>query len=332
MKTIFAVDFGSVNTSIYKRQYGLLLKEPTMVALTETNGEVNIKEYGNVAKKMLGKTNREIQFISPVLNGVIVNMKLAESLLSHFLSKLRVKNEKFDILFTIPCGLNEEELVNFKNLGLKVGADNVYFVPAILTSLLGADVNIERASGYLSLNMGGGTINVGICSLNSVLDGVTLGFGGNKIDEAIKIYVENFLDMQVSMQACEKLKNEVGSLFIHDTTNLEISGVDLITKSPKTEVVNASQLRDTLEFYFQKIYMCIKMLLNKASPDIISDISINGIVVSGGLANIVGLENYLSKYLNLPVLIADDPLNAVVLGAGKLIADTKHLKKVLENC
>lgn len=332
MKTIFAVDFGSSNTSIYKKQYGVVLKEPTILGVREENGNMSIEEYGINAKKMLGKTDGDIKFVSPILNGVIVNLKLAESLLKYFLNKVKLNGEKFDIVFTLPCGLNEEELLNYKNLGLLVGAEKIYFVPAVLTSLLGAGVNINKASGYLSLNMGGGTINAGVCSLNSVLDGITLCFGGIKIDEAIKLYVEQYQDIKISITVAEKLKNEVGSLFIHDTTNLEISGVDTLTKSPKTEVVEASNLRDCLEFYFQKIYLAVKMLLNRASPDIISDISINGIVVSGGLANIVGLENYLSKYLNLPITIADDPSNCVILGAGKLIADEKYFKKVIENC
>ena len=332
MKTIFAIDFGSSNTTIYKRQYGIVLKEPTLVAVNEEDGDMKIKEYGISAKKMFGKTDFETLFVSPVLNGIIVNFKLAQNLLANFLGKVKEQGERFDILFTLPCGLNEEELLNFKNLGLTVGAEKVYFAPAVLTSLLGADVNVEHANGYLSLNMGGGTVNIGICSLNSVIDGMTIGFGGNKIDEAIRIYAENCLELQISMSTAEKLKNEVGSLFDNDTTNMEINGVDERTKNPRTEVVEASQLKDTLEFYFQKVYYAIKLILNNATPDIISDISINGIIVTGGLANIIGLENYLSKNLNLPVTIVEDPTNAVIIGAGKIIADNKTLKTIIENC
>lgn len=329
-KTILAIDFGSQNTSIYKKQVGLVLKEPTLVGITENMNTYNVVEFGQNAKKMLGKTNNDVKFISPIFAGVITNLAIAEELLNYFLAKVLFKNEKFDIVFTVPCGLTDEEILNFKNLGLTLGAGKVYLVPSVLTALLGSNVNIDKASGVLSLNLGAGTIDMAICSLSSILKGYSLGFGGNKIDEALKLYVEQFLDMQISNQVAEKLKIEAGSLFLHDLTNCEFSGVDINTKSPKTEVLGASQLRDTFEFYFQKVYMAIKVLINSASPDIVSDLSVNGIVITGGLAKLTGLENYLSKNLNLPIIISEECENAVILGAGKLIADARYLKKVVD--
>ena len=328
-KTILGIDFGSTNTSIYKKHTGIVLKEPTMLAISESMGETKIVDFGLNAKKMLGKTNEDIEFVSPILNGTIYDMRLAESLLAYFINKILYNNEKFEIVFSVPCGLNEEEILNFKNLGLKLGASKVSLVPSVLMALLGANINIDKASGYLSLNLGGGTIDMAICSLNQIIKGFSLYFGGNKIDEAIKLYVNQFMDMQISNLTSEKLKTEVGSLFYNDLTNIEFSGVDINTKSPKTEVVGAEQLRDTLEFYFQKVYMAIKVLINSATPDIVSDLSINGIIVTGGLANLTGLENYLSKNLNLPVLISENADNAVVLGLGKLIADEKYLNKII---
>lgn len=328
-KTILAIDFGTSFTSIYKKQVGIVLKEPTLLAVNESEGNVKVVDFGYNAKKMLGKTNEDITFVSPVINGIIANFTLSQELLKYFINKVLYSYEKFDLVFTIPCGLTEEEILNFKNLGLKLGANKVYLIPSVLTALIGANINIDKASGYLSLNLGAGTIDMAICSLNQILKGYSLGFGGNKIDEAIKLYVNQFCDMQISMQTSEKLKNEVGSLFLHDLTNCEFSGVDINTKSPKTEVVSATNLRDTLEFYFQKVYMAIKILINNATPDIVSDLSINGIIVTGSLAKITGLENYLSKNLNLPVLISEDCDNAVILGAGKIIADNKYLNKII---
>lgn len=328
-KTIFAIDFGTTKTNIYKKNIGVVLCEPTMLCVTENLGKTDIVAYGLEAKKMQGKTNQDLEFISPILSGVIASLSLAENLLAHFLSKICLPGEKFDIVFTVPCGLSEEEILNFKNLGFSVGAGKVFLVPSVLTALMGAGENVNKASGIISLNLGGGTIDMAICSLNQILKGYSIFFGGNKIDEAIKLYVNQFLDMQISNQTAEKIKLEAGSLFLHDLTNCEFSGVDLNTKSPKTEVLNASSLRDTLEFYFQKIYMAIKVMINSASPDIVSDLSINGIVVTGGMAKLTGLENYLSKNLNLPVKISDEAENAVILGAGKLIADEEYLKKVV---
>jgi len=328
-KTIFAIDLGTTNTRIYKKNIGVVLCEPTIICVTENLGKTEIVAYGLEAKKMHGKTNEDLEFISPVVNGVIASIKLSESLLEYFLSKVTENGEKFDIVFTVPCGLSEEEILNFKNLGFSVGAGKVFVVPSVLTALMGAGENLNKASGVVSLNLGGGTIDMAICSLNQILKGYSIFFGGNKIDEAIKLYVNQFLDMSISNQTAEKLKIEAGSLFMHDLTNCEFSGVDINTKSPKTEVIDASSLRDTLEFYFQKIYMAIKVMINSASPDIVSDLSINGIVVTGGLANLTGLENYLSKNLNLPIMISEDAENSVILGAGKLIADESYLKKVV---
>lgn len=329
-KTVLAIDFGSANTCIYKKQVGLVLKEPTLVATNKHIDTYKIIEFGQNAKRMLGKTNNDIEFVSPVFAGVITNLAYAEELLQYFLQKILFSNEKFDIVFTVPCGLTDEEILNFKNLGLTLGAGKVYLVPSVLTALLGSNINIDKASGIISLNLGAGTIDIALCSLSSILKGYSLGFGGDKIDEAIKLYVEQFLDMQISNQVAEKLKIEAGSLFLHDLTNCEFSGVDINTKSPKTEVLGAAQLRDTLEFYFQKVYMAIKVLINSSSPDIVSDLAINGIVVTGALANLTGLENYLSKNLNLPITISENCENAVVLGAGKLIADSKYLKRIVD--
>lgn len=330
-KTILAIDFGTAYTSIYRKGVGVVLKEPTFLAVTKNENKIQVVNYGLSAKKMLGKTNNDITFVSPVVLGVVVNQSLAECLLSHFVSKVVYPNEKFDIVFTVPCGLSEEEILSFKNLGLKIGAQKVNLVPSVLVALMGANIDTGRASGYLSLNLGAGTIDMAICSLNSILKGYSLCFGGNKIDEAIKLYADQFLDMQISMQTAEKLKNEAGSLFVHDLTNCEFNGVDKSTKNPKTEVITSGQIRDTLEFYFQKIYMAVKVLINSASPDIISDLSVNGIIVTGQMANLTGLENYLSKNLDLPVTICEECENAVILGAGKLIADTNYLNKIIEN-
>ena len=301
-RTVLGIDFGSTNTTIYKKHIGIVLKEPTLLALSEVLGESKVIDYGINAKKMLGKTNEDIEFVSPILNGVIIDETLSQTLLGNFISKIIYPNEKFDIVFSVPCGLSEEEILKFKNLGLKLGAGTVNLLPSVLVALIGANINIDKASGYLSLNLGGGTIDMAVCSLNQIIKGYSLYFGGNKIDEAIKLYINQFLDMQISNLTSEKIKIEAGSLLLNYLTNVEFSGVDINTKNPKTEVIGAENLRDTLEFYFQKVYMAIKVLLNSSSPDIVSDISLNGIIVTGGLANLTGLENYLNKYLNLPVV------------------------------
>ncbi|MDD4211571.1 MAG: rod shape-determining protein, partial [Clostridia bacterium] len=184
--------------------------------------------------------------------------------------------------------------------------------------------------GVISLNLGGGTFSVAAVSLNAIIAGHTISMGGSKMDEAIKNYVSEGYELEISLQTAEKIKKEIGSLYIHDTSNLEVSGIDVNTKTPRHDIVFSSNIRPAVEYYFQKTADAIEDVLNSCSPDIVADISNNGIYLSGGLANVTGLENYLKKRLSLPVFLSDKPEESTIIGAGKLLSDKKTLNAIIK--
>lgn len=324
----FAIEMGSSNTVIYKKGNGIVLSEPSIIAVDTSRRKHAVKAVGFMAQKMRGKVGQSTKILNPIEEGVVSHENYAALMLKEFMKKVAKTtffNKKIRILFVIPVGISEKEKTQFRALGYSVGASKVEFVPSILASLIGCSVNINSPSGVLSLNLGGGTVNIGSVSLNSIINGYSISLGGIKMDEAIKRYVEEAYELQISDITAEKIKKETGSLFIHDTSNIEVSGIDVNTKSPRQDVVQGRNIRPAIEFFFTKIVSAIEDILNSSTPDIVSDISNNGIYVTGALANLTGLDNYLKLRLRLPINIPQNPEEATIIGAGKLLSDKKHL-------
>lgn len=327
----FAIELGTTNTAIYKKGSGVVLLEPSLIAKTVEGKKQIIKAVGFLAKKMQGKTASNTQIISPIQNGVIVDLESAEVMLKHFMKKVMEKSivkPKVKLLFVTPCGLSTKEKTEFKNIGFSTGASKVEFVPSVIAGLVGSGFNTNLPNGVLSLNLGGGSFSVASVSLNTIISGYTISMGGNKMDEAIKNYVLEAYELEISSQTAEKIKKEIGSLYIHDTSNLEVSGIDANTKSPRQDVIFSTNIRVAIEYYFEKVVSAIEDVINNSSPDIVADISNNGIYLTGGLANVTGLENYLKKRLRLPIVLQDKPEEAVIVGAGKLLSDKKTLTQI----
>lgn len=329
----FAIELGSTNTTIYKRGSGIVLLESTLIALSNEDKKNKIKAVGHLAKKMQGKTSSSTQIMSPVSGGIVTDFNLAQKMLYQFMKKVLEKSAvkpKIKILFVVPCGLSTKEKTQYKNLGYYVGASKVEFVESVLASLVGAGFNTNLPSGVISLNLGGGCFSVASVSLNAIISGYTISMGGQKMDEAIKQYVLDAYELEISSHTAEKIKREIGSLYIHDTSNMEVSGIDVNTKSPRQDVIFSSNIRRAVEYFFEKVVGAIEDVINNSSPDIVADISNNGIYVTGGLGNITGLENYLKKRLRLPVYLYEKPEEATIIGAGKLLSDKKTLAAMIK--
>jgi rod shape-determining protein MreB len=329
----FAIELGSTNTAIYKRGSGIVLLEPTRIAINTEEKKNQVKAVGLLAKKMQGKTASNVQIVSPVEGGIITDFTLCKKMLTHFMKKVMPKSTvkpKVKILFVVPCGLTTKEKTQYKNLGYYVGASKVEFVENVLAALIGSGYNTNLPSGVISLNLGGGSFSVASVSLNAIIAGYTISMGGQKVDQAIRQYVLDAYELEISMQLAEKIKREIGSLYIHDTSNLEVSGIDVNTKSPRQDVIFSSNIRRAIEYFFEKVVGAIEDVLNNSSPDIVADIANNGIYVTGGLGNITGLENYLKKRLRLPVYLDEKPEEATILGAGKLLSDKKTLSAMIK--
>lgn len=309
----FVIELGSSNTVIYKVGYGIVLKEPSIVAVSKTNS----KQFavGIQAKKMQGKMDDSVTICEPITHGIVTNQKMATLMLHGFLQKVCTNPKNADVIFCVSIGLTDEELLAFKNLALQNEITNISFENVCLAGLKGANVSVDKSISVACVNLGGGTCNFAVISLGKTIEGFSIDFGGKDIDSAIIEHFRAVKNVEFSKIMAEKIKNECLSLYLMDKTNMEVGGIDADTKRPITEIVTATEVRDaTLEF-FEKIRQAIEHLLFNCTTDIIGDITKNGIYVVGGLANITGLESYLSKNLNLPITIPDEPENCTILGA-----------------
>ncbi len=329
----YAVEIGSTNTCIYSRGNGIVLREPSLIAINSSGKKLIVKAVGKDAKKMLGKTAGSVSVVKPVNKGIVLEEKTAGLMLKTFLSKVvpdSILKPKIKIVFCVPCGITEEEKAALKNIALFSGASSVEFIPIVVAALSGEGVKVSSSKANMVVNIGGGTCNVGVVSLNSIISGHTLSIGGETIDEAIQKYVARHLRLQVSKQTAKKVKEAIGSLFVNDTSNTEASGLSMDSKMAKTDVISASEIREPIEFYFRKVSEMIEEVLNSSNPDVITDIANNGIYITGAMAYITGLENYLKRRLRVPIHVAKYPEDSVILGAGKLLSDKKTLKAVIK--
>lgn len=312
-KEKFVIELGSSNTVIYKLGYGIVLREPSVLALDRLE---KTYEVGSRAKKMQGKTDDSLLVVEPIEHGVIASEAYAELMLKGFLEKVcLVPFSNAEITFCTSIGLGDNQLLSFMNIAYDIGVGKVKFTDVCLSALKGAKVMTDKATAIGCVNLGGGTINYAVVSLGKVIEGFSVNFGGKDMDLAIIDYIRALKNMEITSSMAEKIKNECGSLYAQDTTNLEVAGIDVDTKRPVTEIITASDVRDAIIHFFENIKTGVEHLLYSCSPDVISDVSRNGIYLVGGLANFTGLENYLSKKLNLRVIVPDEPENCTILGA-----------------
>lgn len=320
-KVQLVVELGSSNTVIYRMGNGIVLREPSLIAIKQNTKQVF--EVGIKAKKLLGKTDENITVFSPIKNGVIVNEQACIMMFEKFLEKVLdfMLPKKVDVLFCVQNGLTKEELLVFKNVAYACKIENVDFINVCKASALCCGYNKNNPNATISLNIGGGTMNMAVISRGEVIDGYSIGFGGIDMDYKVKEYVANLYNHDISLSTAEKLKMDCGSLYKQDTTNMEVSGIDMVSRKPQTEIVLATDILNAVDSYFVNIVKSVEQLLHLCTPDVIEDISENGIIASGGVANIVGFEDYFTRKLNLKVFIPEQPENAVILGGALYLTE-----------
>ena len=229
------VELGSSNTYIYRIGSGLLLAEPTLVATKY--GKTELFAVGGDAKKLIGKTNEAITVISPIQNGVLANKQMAQEMFAIFYKKVVPSKTVFDSIDVTLCvsnGLSDNQIEDLKEVIYASGIGNINIVYSSVVSLVGADININKPSAVISLNIGGGTTDFAVVSLNEIVTGFSINFGGQDMDEAIRQYILNTKRLEISVLSAEKLKNECLSLYENDTSNMEVSGIDIDTKKPRS--------------------------------------------------------------------------------------------------
>jgi len=329
---LLAIDFGGSYTKIFKKDYGLVLKESTLLGAIMTENGYEVKVMGNKAREIQGKTDDRTVIFSPISEGVIKSTEYATILLKYFLSKVIEKKSPFrkiKCLVSVPVGLTKEEREDIKVVFNNVGINEIMFVPRLLCSAYGGGVNVFANSASLIVDMGGVSTDIGVINLGTLIEGATLAVGGKSVDAQIIRHVSSKYGVEIGLSSAQKIKEEIGSLYTNDTANMEIIGVNLQTKTPANVIVYATDIRQAVLPLLTEITRIIETTLNILPPEISADISKNGIILTGGLANISGIERYFRYELNLPVFVVDEPENANILGAGKFLSNLNELKKII---
>ena len=328
-----AIKLGSCNTSIFKQGEGIVLFEPSLVAYTGSGKDREVKAVGSRAKRMQGRTDNQTFVMSPIFEGRITDVDLACVMLKSFLNKIikrGIVKPKVKAVVCIPIGLTLSERKAFEKVCYSVGIQDVVLVPAIICGAIGYNFPVSEPNGICLVNIDGGSTDIAVVSLNSIIQGVNIGVGGEVIDKAIEVHVANKFGVQIGHGVAEALKEEIGSLYKNDMSNAEVSGIDIETKMARDVIIESQDLYEVIEGYYSKIVEAIKTVLNSCPPNIVQDVGDYGIYLMGGNSLMTGVEQYFRKELGLSVKTEDYTTAIDVLGAGKLLSDAKLLKELSE--
>ncbi len=330
-KIKYAIEIGGAYTKIYVKDEGFALCEPTLISAEPTPQGYKIIGLGKQAKDMLGKTNESVEVFSPIANGHINNYEYLKQLLIYYFDQLGFKKKYESCMVLVNVALSEKDKSNFIALLYDIGFKEVFLIPTIICSAIGSGKNISSTKTNLVVNIGGANTDVAVINMNSIVKGATLGIGGRAVDVAIANAIAYNHGIVVGVSQCEKLKIEVGSLYKNDNLNMEITGVDVESKIPRSYIISSKDLLEVLEPFFNEIIRTIDVTITSLPPEISTDIINNGVLFTGGMSKINGLESYLRKNFKYPFKIVEDAENVSILGAGKLLDDKDLLSKILEN-
>jgi len=327
------IQIGDSHTSIYKKGAGLILKEASVVAFGRSRNKMILHAVGNEAKEMQGKTDSNVWVESPVKYGSIVNMELAQLMLSSFLDTVLVKRKMFtkiNVVMLTSCTLSPEDKRDYEKLAFNCDINYVYFVPSIIACAVGGGFDLSDIRGKMIVNIGAGSTEIAVVSQYSIVNGVNIELGGSVIDSAIVKTVFEVFNIVISENTAEKIKKEIGSLHENDISNVDFSGIDALTRVSRENTLFAKDLYEVFEVAYNKIAEAIDIVINQLSPDLANDVATNGIYFCGGGSLITGLEGYFKKHLNMPIELSTDPEIVSVLGGGILMSDKLMLKVVVD--
>ena len=328
----YAIEMGSSNTVIYKVGYGVVLKEPTLIAIEKDGDKTIIKGVGHKAKKLLGKTNSKVEVVAPIFEDTIANQTYAKLLLREFLRKVSTNNpfKKTKVLFCLPCGLTIKERTKFKHMAYGLNITYAETIPSSICALTGMDVDVYDSSTYMVVNIGGGNTDIAVVNNGAIVKGCTINVGGIVIDNAIIRYVRDNYNLIISASVAEEAKKELSSLHPKDTSHMLIEGVDVETLEHKTINLTAKEIVPIMVSFFNKIVDAVNTILNVCNTDLIADISKNGIYFCGGLSKITALEQFMRIKTKMPIYIDIHPENTVINGVGMLLNDPKKLDDLVK--
>jgi rod shape-determining protein MreB and related proteins len=330
MSNDVAIDLGTANTLVYVRGRGIVINEPSVVAVEKASRKV--LAVGREAKEMLGRTPQAIDAIRPLKDGVIADFEMTEELLRKFIT--RVQKHRFlvhpRIIVSVPSGITEVEKRAVRDSAERAGAREVFLVAEPISAAIGVGLPVGKAIGNMIIDIGGGTTEIAVMTLNDIVHNTSLRVAGDKMDEAIQQYVKRAYNLLIGDRTSERIKMEVGSAFpLEEELELEIKGRDLIGGIPKTIKVTSVEIREALQEPISGIVEALKQSLEQTPPELASDIVDRGIVMTGGGSLLRGLDMLLREATNLPITVAQDALLCVVLGCGKILDDMETYESII---
>jgi len=325
------IDLGTANTLVYVKGRGIVLNEPSVVALTTQSGKRQVLAVGEEAKMMLGRTPGNIQAIRPLRDGVIADFEVAEAMIKHFISKVHNRRSFAhpQIVVCVPSGSTAVERRAIQESAESAGARKVWLIEEPMAAAIGAGLPVTEPTGSMVVDIGGGTTEVAILSLGGIVYPRSVRVGGDKMDDAIVAYMKRKYNLAIGEQTAERIKITIGNAYPpEEQLTMEVKGRDMVAGIPKTVVVNSDEIRDALAEPINAIVEAVLLALERTPPELAADIVDKGVVLTGGGALLKNIDVLLREETGLPVMVSDDPISAVVLGSGKTLDHIELLKEV----
>lgn len=326
------IDLGTKNTLVYVADKGVIINEPSVVAINKRTNE--ILEVGEAARRMVGKTPGHIEAVKPLVEGVISDFEVTEKMLKYFINKVHRENftliPRPRVVIGIPLDLTEVEKKAVEDAAKSAGARKVYLIEEAMAAAIGARLPVAEATATMIVDIGGGTTEIAVISLGGVVTWKSLKAAGNEFDNNIIEYIREEFNILIGEQLAEKIKIAIGSAVpLEEVKEIEVRGRDLLTGLPKAVMISDKQVREAISRTVIKIIENIKTILETTPPELVSDIYERGLYLSGGGALLIGLDRAISAAAKIPVKIVSDPLSSVVRGAGLLLDNKELLEKVV---
>jgi rod shape-determining protein MreB and related proteins len=326
-----SIDLGTANTLIYVRGRGIVLDEPSVVAIREEPGRGGkvLEAVGIEAKHMLGRTPGHITAIRPLKDGVIADFDVTETMLRHFIQKVHQNRWAHPrVVVCVPSGVTGVEKRAVEEATLSAGARQAYLIEEPMAAAIGAGLPVAEPTGNMIVDIGGGTTEVAVISLGGIVVAQSIRVGGDELDEAIVTYVKREEKLMIGSQTAEEVKLEIGSAFaLKDELEAEVRGRDMITGLPKTVVLSSEQVRTALEEPVAQIVDAVRATLDRTPPELASDIMDRGIVLAGGGSLLSGLDDRLRAETEMPIHLADSPLTCVAVGSGRSLEEFEVMRR-----
>jgi rod shape-determining protein MreB len=323
------IDLGTASTLIYMKNEGIVLCEPSVVAVE--SGTSNVLAVGEEAKRMLGRTPGNIIAVRPMREGVIADFDISESMLRYFIKKVHNSRRlvRPRIVVAVPSGITEVERRAVRDSTLHAGAREVYMIEEPMAAAIGVGLPIHEPSGNMVVDIGGGTTEMAVVSLAGLVFAKSIRIGGDKLDEAIMTYLKRTYNLMVGERTAEEIKIRIGSAYpMEEELTMEVRGRDLVAGLPKMITVNSEEIREALSEPISQIVETVRITLERIPPELSADLIEKGLVLAGGGSLLRGLDKLISEETGLPVHLAEDPLTAVVMGCGKVLNELKYLKRL----